>query len=189
MALRVSSRLAGVLKTWQWLAPEVISVSSESSGYDEKSDIFSLGIILWELASLSIPYDEYQLDPKYYHKDLGEWKLQDIKTAIVEENLRPTIPDDCPTYFAEIISKCWEPDPNERISAFEITRTLEKSCSFLKDITRKPGCLVYVFIIPFLINLCYLLLFQVFLLLKKIYCKLLVVTEQGVLFVLLNILN
>lgn len=144
MALHVSNKVAGVLKTWQWLAPEVISVSSESSGYDEKSDIFSLGVILWELISLKIPYDEYQSNPKYFHKDLQEWKLQDIKTAIVEENLRPTIPANCPPFYADIITRCWKLDPEERISAFEITTLLEKAHPILKGLTRSGGSLTYV---------------------------------------------
>ncbi|KAI3835257.1 hypothetical protein MKW98_020373 [Papaver atlanticum] len=40
--------------TPQWMAPEVIR--NEPS--DEKSDVYSFGVILWELATLNIPWDD-----------------------------------------------------------------------------------------------------------------------------------
>ncbi len=38
--------------TWQWMAPEVI----DTRIYTEKADVYSYGIILWEIASRSPPY-------------------------------------------------------------------------------------------------------------------------------------
>jgi serine/threonine protein kinase len=44
--------MTGKIGTYQWMAPEVISGQS----YTEKADIFSFGIILWEIASREPPY-------------------------------------------------------------------------------------------------------------------------------------
>ena len=38
--------------TYQWMAPEVIN----GYKYTEKADVFSFGIILWELATRKPPY-------------------------------------------------------------------------------------------------------------------------------------
>jgi serine/threonine protein kinase len=35
------------METWQWLAPEVI----EGKKYNERSDLYSLGIVVYELLS------------------------------------------------------------------------------------------------------------------------------------------
>lgn len=44
--------MTGKIGTYQWMAPEVIS----GLNYTEKADVFSFGIILWEIASREPPY-------------------------------------------------------------------------------------------------------------------------------------
>lgn len=44
--------MTGKIGTYQWMAPEVIA----SQQYTEKADVFSFGIILWEIASREAPY-------------------------------------------------------------------------------------------------------------------------------------
>ena len=48
--------MTGQCGTYQWMAPEVI----EGRSYTEKADVFSYGIILWELLTRRIPYDGMQ---------------------------------------------------------------------------------------------------------------------------------
>ncbi|KAH3743397.1 leucinerich repeat kinase [Pelomyxa schiedti] len=125
LSVRAAGKVAGNLSTWQWLAPEVIDCHAED--YDEKSDIFSLGIVFYELATRMYPYDEYAENPKYSRKKGTsiEWREQNIKIAISQEGLRPTIPETAPKIFGEIMHKCWNRVPNLRPSAEEIAFQLE----------------------------------------------------------------
>ena len=113
----VNPEVGGMLATWQWLAPECID-SKDLDGYDHRADIYSYGIILWELASLDLPFEEYASNPLYFQN--GNFKLQELKRAIIDEGLRPTIPKNTPQNFAEIIKSCWDSDSLKRPNTSEI---------------------------------------------------------------------
>lgn len=54
---KLDIKMTGKIGTYQWMAPEVIS----SQMYTEKADVFSFGIILWEIASREPPYRRFYL--------------------------------------------------------------------------------------------------------------------------------
>ncbi|KAM0851650.1 hypothetical protein ACQ4PT_052327 [Festuca glaucescens] len=94
--------------TYRWMAPEVI----EHKPYDHKADVFSFGILMWELLTGKIPY-EY-LTP-----------LQ-AAVGVVQKGLRPTIPKNAHAKLAELLQKCWQQDPAQRPDFSEILETLKK---------------------------------------------------------------
>ena len=102
LSLRVEHRVGGFLPTWRWLAPEVIDV--DNVYYDETADIYSFAIVMWEIVARDVPFLEYD-------KDIRQMQ---IKQMIIHENLRPTIPDDCPPKLARLMKKCWRADPKQR---------------------------------------------------------------------------
>lgn len=108
--------VGGLLGTWQWVAPECIDVTG-SGVYDHKSDIYSFGCCLYELAALKIPYSEFQSDVRYSAN--GSVRLHTIKKAICT-GLRPTVPGDTPPTFAYLIKHSMAPDPAQRLSSKEI---------------------------------------------------------------------
>lgn len=58
-----AENMTGKIGTYQWMAPEVI----KSQKYTEMADVFSFGIILWEIAAREPPYRS-KLGLKHRHQ-------------------------------------------------------------------------------------------------------------------------
>jgi serine/threonine protein kinase len=63
-----------------------------SRHYTPKSDVYSYGILLWELIARDIPFKE-----KTYKETV----------ATVRDNKRPEMPAYCPNSLKELIEQCW----------------------------------------------------------------------------------
>lgn len=88
--------------TYRWMSPEVI----EHSPYDHRADVFSFGIVLWELMTGKLPYED--MTP-----------LQ-AAVAVVQKDLRPTIPADTHPILVSLLQKCWHRDPALRPTFVEV---------------------------------------------------------------------
>ncbi|KAF3448501.1 hypothetical protein FNV43_RR09214 [Rhamnella rubrinervis] len=92
--------------TPQWMAPEVLR--NEPS--NEKSDVFSFGVILWELMTKSIPWNH--LNP-----------LQ-VVGVVGFMDRRLDLPEGLDPQVASIIKDCWRSDPEQRPSFEDIIRRM-----------------------------------------------------------------
>ncbi|KAG6486505.1 hypothetical protein ZIOFF_055081 [Zingiber officinale] len=102
----ISGVMTAETGTYRWMAPEVI----QHKPYDQKADIFSFGIVIWELLTAKLPY-QY---------------LTPIQAAVgvVQQGLRPTIPNTHPK-LAELLERCWKQDPADRPDFSEILEILQ----------------------------------------------------------------
>ena len=95
-----------------WLAPEIM----KKERYTEKADVYSFGIILWELLVRVKPFDEFEEAHSQF--------VTVLEDAIVK-GLRPNIPPDCPKAYRELIEECWHDDPKRRPDFVQICRRLD----------------------------------------------------------------
>jgi serine/threonine protein kinase len=68
---------------------------------DTRSDIYSFGVIMWEISSGKSPYN---------NKDLNKNDL----ISIILKNNRETIISDTPKIYSDLYTECWNNDPNRR---------------------------------------------------------------------------
>ncbi|KAG8048968.1 hypothetical protein GUJ93_ZPchr0009g802 [Zizania palustris] len=94
--------------TPQWMAPEVLR--SEPS--DEKSDVYSYGVILWELVTQKIPWENLN--------------TMQVIGAVGFMNHRLEIPSETDPQWTSLILSCWESDPQRRPSFQELLERLRE---------------------------------------------------------------
>jgi len=114
-SLAVASKASGREKLGNpvWCSPEIM----RSQPYTEKTDVFSFGIILWELIARSAPYGEYDIAKSAF--------MAQFEDEIIR-GLRPTIPNHCPPNFSKLIQECWQDDPDCRPNFGTILASLKK---------------------------------------------------------------
>jgi tRNA A-37 threonylcarbamoyl transferase component Bud32 len=101
--------------TYRWMAPEMIKRKS----YGKKVDVYGFGLILWELVTGTIPYEDMSPVQAAF--------------AVVNKNLRPTILGDCPAAMRALIEQCWSLQPEKRLEFWQIVKVLEQFKSSLES--------------------------------------------------------
>jgi len=113
-------KMTGFTGTLAYMAPEV----ALRKPYNEKVDIYSFGIILWQMVTGETPFD-------------GMNKATYIE-RVVMGGLRPSIPREVPKDLATLMQQCWDEDPKRRPSCTAILDVLE---DILKSLTSRTGFL------------------------------------------------
>lgn len=106
--------------TYRWMAPEMIKFKP----YGRKVDVYSFGLILWEMVSGRIPYEE----------------MTPIQAAfaVVNKNVRPAVPKGCPPAMRALIEQCWSVQPDKRPEFWQVVKVLEQfESSLVHDGTLK----------------------------------------------------
>ena len=86
-----------------------------SQKYSEKADVFSYGIILWEIASREPPFKRIF----FINSDLSG--LQ-VSIEVLNNDLRPPIPKKTPESYVKLMRRCWDRDPVKRPSFKDIIK-------------------------------------------------------------------
>ncbi|CAM0946183.1 unnamed protein product [Alopecurus aequalis] len=94
--------------TPEWMAPEVL----RNEPANEMCDVYSFGVILWELATCRVPWSG--LNP------------MQVVGAVGFQNRRLEIPKEVDPQVASIIYSCWDNDPSERPSFSQLLSPLKK---------------------------------------------------------------
>ncbi|GBC04169.1 hypothetical protein RclHR1_05550006 [Rhizophagus clarus] len=88
-----------------YIAPEIF----KGSKFTKEADIYSLGMIMWELTTGCKPFANVKHDIHLVYKIL--------------DGVRPKITEDTPECYANLMKSCWDLDPKKRPSIKEIRLT------------------------------------------------------------------
>lgn len=95
---------------YRWLAPEIIAADPESVSETWMSNVYSFGMVVWEMVTGEAAYSAYS-------------PVQ-AAVGIAACGLRPDIPKDCPQVLKSLMMKCWNNCPSKRPQFSEILSVL-----------------------------------------------------------------
>jgi serine/threonine protein kinase len=91
------------------MAPEVL----RGETYCLSSDVYSFGIVLWEMIARKLPYDELPSSEQIFHE-------------VTAKHARPTIPPHANPDLKSLMLACWHPNPEKRPPFGYIIENLEE---------------------------------------------------------------
>uniref|UniRef100_A0A7E4ZXR8 Protein kinase domain-containing protein n=1 Tax=Panagrellus redivivus TaxID=6233 RepID=A0A7E4ZXR8_PANRE len=116
-----TSGSSAVPGTAPYVSPEMVNLEILPA-----SDVWSFGVVLWQMLTKSAPYAELK-----DHKDY-------LLYAIATQNISLQITDDCPKELEDILKACWQfkaedrPTMEQVIEMLEAARTHDDSQFFMK---------------------------------------------------------
>jgi len=86
-----------------YLAPELLS---GRGSYYQATDVYAFGMIMWEITSAEKPFHEMKHDTQLALR--------------ICQGRRPEITKETPSFYRDLMVKCWHADPTKRPPAKEI---------------------------------------------------------------------
>jgi len=94
--------------TLPYMAPELVSNPNQVS---EKCDVWSMGVVMWEMYTLEVPY-----------KDMS---AQQILLALMQGSIHLRVPSGCEPEWRGLIEMCMDPNPTARPSFKQLMAHLD----------------------------------------------------------------
>ena len=102
-------QMSGMAGSKRFMSPEVC----KGLPYNEKVDVYSFGIVLWELCTLRKPFAGMSVDDHYHEVIVG--------------GLRPPLDPRWPAGLQRLLRACWHEDPDQRPSILEAKEVLRRT--------------------------------------------------------------
>ena len=93
--------------TPRYMAPE----NGLQTGYGIPTDVYSFGIMLWEMCSLAKPFASFKC-------------AEEFERSVFVGGTRPLIPNQWPATIKDLMTKCWSGNPSKRPTMLDVERIL-----------------------------------------------------------------
>lgn len=103
-----AATMTGQVGTCQWMANEVLA----QARYTEAADVFSFGIVLWELVTRECPYAHLPSSVQ-------------VAVAVLKDGLRPAVPPGVPSALGSLMQACWHAEASRRPDMATVLQQLE----------------------------------------------------------------
>lgn len=100
--------MSGMAGSKRFMSPEVCN----GLPYNEKVDVYSFAIVLWELCALQKPFAGMSVSDHY--------------REVITGGLRPPLDPRWPTALQHLLQACWHEDPDARPSILEAKEVLRR---------------------------------------------------------------
>ncbi|XP_054643189.1 activin receptor type-1C isoform X2 [Dunckerocampus dactyliophorus] len=129
--------------TKRYMAPEILDETINMNNFEsfKRADIYSLGLVLWELARRCSDrglQEDFQLP--YYDQVPSDPSMEDMRKVVCEQKLRPNIPNqwqNCEALrvMGKVMRECWYANPAARLTALRVKKTVSQmsNTSGVKD--------------------------------------------------------
>ena len=118
-----------------WMAPEVLKGRHGKAKYGPKADVYSYGIVLWEIHARTIPYTDVITKN---HFEL---------TQKIADGLRPVFPPNISepvAWYKALMENCWAGDPNDRPTFSTILEIFSSNANSKADTSAYASPAAYV---------------------------------------------
>lgn len=123
--------------TKRYMSPEVLeeTINTECFESYRRADIYSFGLVLWEVCRRTLSNgiaEDYK--PPFYDLVPNDPSFEDMKKVVCVDQQRPNLPNRWSSNatlrgMAKLMKECWHHNPNVRLPALRIKKTLVKLAS------------------------------------------------------------
>ena len=100
-------RMSGETGSLRYMAPEV----ADNLPYNHKADVYSFGIILWEMTAYKKPYEGFSREAFY--------------KRVVKGGERPPVKKNWPKELSKLMAECWNDKIDKRPTFGEVVERIE----------------------------------------------------------------
>ena len=111
---------AGGVTNPRWMAPEIITENRASNA----SDVYAYGIVMWELLTWRLPFENY--NPFTIAPHIVQGKRPTLPPLSELPGFGPELPTEALQAYISLMKRCWAQNPQERPDFGHIAAELRK---------------------------------------------------------------
>ncbi|XP_030762424.1 activin receptor type-1 [Sitophilus oryzae] len=123
--------------TKRYMAPEVLDETIRMDYFDSfrRADIYAFGLVLWEVCRRTVSNGiAEECKPPFYDVVPSDPSFDDMRKVVSIDQQRPSMPnrwtsDPVLSGMAKLVKECWHHNPNVRLPALRIKKSLIKLAS------------------------------------------------------------